>query len=77
VDAASRSSIESALSDAKGALDSEDVLSAHGRLRGPDPGVAPLAEEMYKKAARRRRRRRHGSEPAGQGRRVVDADFEE
>ena len=78
VDAASRSSIESALSEAKGALDSEDTSRIQKAFEDLNQASHRLAEEMYKKASAEAGPAESPSgASAGGDEGVVDADFEE
>ncbi|MBI5443348.1 MAG: molecular chaperone DnaK, partial [Deltaproteobacteria bacterium] len=82
VDAAGRSAIESALADAKSALDSEDTERITKAYDALTQASHRLAEEMYKKAGEAQG---GGAEAGGAGAAggaqgdsgVVDADFEE
>src|SRR5438034_11614966 len=82
LDAATKGNIESALADAKKALESQDV----GRIRGAADALArashKLAEAMYAKASQAGKAdeapRGDGATPEGKGKDdVVEAEFEE
>jgi len=53
LDAATRGNVESALADAKKALESQDV----GRIRGPADALARASHKLARRCTRRRRRR--------------------
>ncbi|MBI5014733.1 MAG: molecular chaperone DnaK [Deltaproteobacteria bacterium] len=79
VDAATRATIESALGDAKAALDSEDAPRLTGAFEALTQASHKLAEEMYKKAGESQAGAAGPDQPGGGGANegVVDADFEE
>ncbi len=80
VDPASRSQIESALADAKSALDATDVTRIRQAFEALTQASHKLAEEMYKKAGGEGQSGGGGEAagPTGGGDEgVVDADFEE
>ncbi len=82
IDAASRSSIESALAEAKEALKAEDVGRIRSAFENLTQASHKLAEEMYKKTAAEggQDQAAAGGGTAGGGggdEGVVDADFEE
>ncbi len=83
IDAAARSSVESAMSDAREALDSEDIDRIRSAFESLTQASHKLAEEMYKQTAAQQPGGAGGPEAqAGGGggggdEGVVDADFEE
>ncbi len=80
IDAASRSSIETAMDEAKEALKGEDVAAIRSAFEGLTQASHRLAEEMYKKAGGDQGGPSQGGggpAPGGKDEGVVDADFEE
>jgi molecular chaperone DnaK len=79
VDASSRTNVETALSEAKGALESDDLSRIQSAFENLTQASHRLAEEMYKKASTGPEAGSAGTQGAagGQDEGVVDADFEE
>ncbi|HWP56497.1 MAG TPA: molecular chaperone DnaK [Candidatus Acidoferrales bacterium] len=80
LDAGVRSNIESALQNAKSALDSQDVQTIRSAADALSRASHKLAEAMYAKASQQQQAGQHQSKPGdGEGKKedVVDADFEE
>jgi molecular chaperone DnaK len=80
IDASTRSTIDSALSDAKSALDSGDASLLRKSFDNLTQASHRLAEEMYKRTAGGQGPSDAGAGQAGSGKTeegVVDADFEE
>ncbi|NTU60348.1 MAG: molecular chaperone DnaK [Deltaproteobacteria bacterium] len=81
LDAANRTTIEAALTEAKGVLDSDDAPKLQKAFENLSNASHHLAEEMYKKAGAGAPGgdgpQGAGPQPGGKDEGVVDADFEE